>query len=1024
MGSTARAIKFAASSGTSGGALRASVRRVMSAALLLTLPSCLVAQDTIPDRYQRLEQMHHTAFTARDGVVGIPHKVAQTADGFLWVGTSNGLLRYDGVRFEAYQPEEGELPAVAVSALTAAPEGGLWVGHSRGGVTFISPAGRATHYSTLEGVPVGTVRSIAVDHDGGVWLAAVGGLARLEGERWQIVRETWNFPNKSAWSLFVERDGTLWVGGATPDRIRFLPKGSRKFVDTGLSTPALVFAQLRDSVVAFPHVVEERMYIARRHADTATEVQEIPGVPSLDIAMDGEGGLWVAEFGAARYRLTTSDSGRFLRGAVERYASSDGMTGRVAEAVFIDREGSAWLATDGGLDRFRRRRLTWLSDTVVRLGGSLVADRDGEVWVMSMQSPSIRRARDLMAVLDAPPRADDAFPDRDGNLWFSTAPGLVRWSGKQFTTIPPPAEVSRVNGKYSVLAGTSDSTGAVWASIGGFGTFRWKDSAWTFKKILPNRPDLSPIAMHSDAEGVWLAYRDEIAMVRGDSVRIYSKRDGLNIGALLSLRTDRGQVWVGGEQGFARRDGERFRTVEAAEGQQFASVTGIVPARDGLWLASSIGIVHIPVVELERLAPNSAYRVHLELLAVESELPDAIKSLNLSRSFQPAAGGADGVVWFVTMHGIARVDPRLIGRNRLPPPVVIRSVVADDSAYSTRGLTLPPLTRTLRIGYSGLSLVDPAQVQFRYRLDGWEDRWHDAGSRREASYTDLRPGRYTFRVTASNNDGVWNETGAALPFTVRPAWYQTLLFKLLAVGAFLTLALALYQYRLRRVSAMLSARFDARLEERTRIARELHDTLLQTVQGSRMAADDALQRPEDTVQMRRALERLSTWMSQAAQEGRAALNSLRGATPPASDLAHALRHAASTVAPAGLAVSVSVRGTPRALHPVVHDEVTRIGSEAIRNSSAHARASTLEVLVEYGPDLILRITDNGIGIDPAIAGNGKRGHYGLRGMQERATGVGATLNVAPASPGTQVTLVVPGRTAFQRPLYSPNGELP
>jgi signal transduction histidine kinase len=281
------------------------------------------------------------------------------------------------------------------------------------------------------------------------------------------------------------------------------------------------------------------------------------------------------------------------------------------------------------------------------------------------------------------------------------------------------------------------------------------------------------------------------------------------------------------------------------------------------------------------------------------------------------------------------------------------------------------------------------------------------------TYTDLGPGSYALHVTASNNDGVWNDAGATLPFTVAPAWFQTPLFRVFVALLLLGLAVAAFRYRIRRVSAALAARYDERLAERTRIARDLHDTLLQTVQGSKLVADEALDRPNDADRLRQAMERVSEWLGQAVEEGRTALNSLRGAAA-ASDLADALRRAADNPArPPTLTVSVETRGAPRPLHPVVQEEVYRIGFEGIRNACLHSRATRLAIEVEYGHDLVLRMTDDGIGLEPAVTEAGKPGHFGLQGMRERAESIGAMLAVESTHPGTRITLVVPGRNVFR-----------
>jgi hypothetical protein len=333
--------------------------------------------------------------------------------------------------------------------------------------------------------------------------------------------------------------------------------------------------------------------------------------------------------------------------------------------------------------------------------------------------------------------------------------------------------------------------------------------------------------------------------------------------------------------GLAFEKQDRFHVVRTDGDQNFGAVADIVSTADGLWLNTAAGIVHIRDSEITRVTSDPSHRVRYDLFDLVSDLPEPLLA---RRRYLAATQGQNGTVWFVTNNGIARVDPRLIVRNPVVPPVVIRAVSADDQPFQPRGIvSLPALTRTLRIDYTALSLAIPERVRFRYRLEGWETVWHDAGTRREVFYTDLAPGPYTFRVLAANNDGVWNEEGARLAFTVAPAWFQTTWFRASVVLSLVVGVVGLYRLRVRRVSFALRARYDERLAERTRIARELHDTLLQTVQGSRMVADDALDHASDPEHVRQALTRLTEWLGRAVDEGRAALNSLRASSRGGSD---------------------------------------------------------------------------------------------------------------------------------------------
>jgi signal transduction histidine kinase len=365
------------------------------------------------------------------------------------------------------------------------------------------------------------------------------------------------------------------------------------------------------------------------------------------------------------------------------------------------------------------------------------------------------------------------------------------------------------------------------------------------------------------------------------------------------------------------------------------------------------------------------------------------------------------------------IDPAHLDGNALPPPVNIERVVADRQIYLPRqDLRLRPRTRDLQIDYTALSFVTPQKVHFRYKLEGRDADWQEAGIRRQAFYSDLLPGNYRFRVMASNNDGVWNEAGATLAFSIAPAWYQTRLFRALLIATVFFVAWLLYRAQVRRIAHDLSVRFDERLAERTRLARELHDTFLQTIQGSKMVADDALEQNGDPVRLRRAMEKLSVWLGQAVDEGRAALSSLRTSTTEKNDLAAALQRASDNCASNGsMTPTFSVVGDARDMHPIVRDEIYRIAYEAIRNACMHSEASRLEVELRYDHDLLVLVRDNGKGIDATTAAEGKDGHFGLTGMRERAARIGAELTLATsATSGTEITLVVPGDIAFHRPV--------
>src|SRR5258708_3694607 len=433
--------------------------------------------------------------------------------------------------------------------------------------------------------------------------------------------------------------------------------------------------------------------------------------------------------------------------------------------------------------------------------------------------------------------------------------------------------------------------------------------------------------------------------------------------------------------------------------------------QQNLWLSMDCALVEITSADFQRWWRNPDSGLSI----ISLDVLDGVRSGY--ELFVAAARSSDGRLWFVNNRLLQMIDPAHVRRNSVLPPVHIVQVVADRKSYPSRGLVrLPPRTRDLEIDYVGLSFVAPQKVLFRYRLEGRDGAWREPGTRRQAFYTDLRPGTYRFRVIASNNDGVWNEGGAALEIVIAPAWYQTRAFVVMSIIVSAMILWVAYRLRLRQVAHALSARFDERLVERTRMARDLHDTLLQTLQGTKMVADTALDRPDDAPALVRALNQVSTWIGQASEEGRSAVNALRTSTTEGNDLAAAFRRAIEDGSRRNaISASIAVTGTAREMHPVVRDEVYRIGYEAIRNAYTHSRAAHLEIALSYGRDLILRVTDDGVGMEPPIAERGKEGHFGLPGMRERASRIGATLSMT-STPrtGTAVVVTVPGRAIFRR----------
>lgn len=983
------------------------------------------------DPHQSIRQLYHTVWTAREGLTGEVHALAQTADGFLWVGTLDGLFRFDGISFERYQPEAGSLAARGIVALFAVPSGGLWIGYYNGGATFLN-AGRATNYAEDRGLPIGTVRAFAIDLDGTVWAALVGGIARFDGRRWQWIKNGWNFPVIGPSTVAADESGTIWSCGAV-EGTYFLLRGQRRFqrAQSGKCFGVWpTFAAGPDGRfwlwTAFDSLLTQVATVSRPKKQQAAGAVSSGGT----ILFDHDGAAWLVTYGDGIMRITSPD--RFHGGRisekdplVEKYSGKDGLSDGDVYCLLEDREGNVWVGTAAGLDRFRNRNLYWTQLQSNGFGATLVEAGHGDVWAFPEHPPAIN-LRDLKPVAGLPDWVVRSKTESDGTIWMWGGMGRLRIAERESLWRWKAGQIVKVSMPYPtpVVAMATDSMGSLWVSIRGYGVFRRENGQWRLMEILKGRSNITAYSAIADKKGrVWLAYPELNTVALWDNGRIqsFSAANGLTIGPAGPFAEDGSLLWAGGELGLAYfRDG-RFQTLESADPAGLGGVSVIIPVRgDGLWLNKPSGIVHIPQHELDLALRDTKHAINVESFDLVSDLPE----LPVLGPQASAVRDANGILWFATPRGVARIDPARIRRNSLAPPVAVRSVVAGGKAYPVSNAVLPPLTSNLRIAYAVLSISIPERVRSRYKLEGSDQDWQDAGTRRDAFYTNLGPRKYTFRVVACNNDGVWNETGASWNFEIEPAFYQTAWFHGLYVLAGATMIWLVYRFRLRQMTERVNLRYTERLAERTRIAHELHDTLLQSFLGLmfrfQAARNLVIRCPEEAVQaLDQALERTE----RAIAEGRNAIHGLRSSTLLPNDLAqavtalgnemnHELASQDSTQDTARF--HVVVEGPPRDLDPMLRDEVYAIAREAVRNAFRHAEAHNIEAEIRYGAALLqLRIRDDGKGIDPGIVSEGRAGHYGVPGMLERARRIGGKLDVwTAAGLGTEIGLTIPSSIAY------------
>jgi signal transduction histidine kinase/ligand-binding sensor domain-containing protein len=969
-----------------------------------------------------LGELRHTAWSANEGApAGGARAMVQASDGFLWMAGFNGIFRFDGLAFERVDlPRSDRLASMAVFSLYAPRSGGIWLGFTFGGVGLLKD-GQLTVHTERDGLPAGSVFSFVEDLDHTLWAATNKGLARLEGSRWRVVGTDWDLPPAAMQSLIVDSQGTLWV--TVPGRAFFLPRGGGAFQE--IKVPLADFVSIAESPTGEVWASDD---LGLRRIRKNNNLSGRAAQSNLGIMFDRDGGLWGTSITRELYRVT--DLQRYPDGELIEWrnipkasAEVKGMSSNSVNPIHVeDREGNMWIGTTRGLDRFSERNLTRIIPSaavtkkaeMVEVG--LAAAEQGALWIVGAgaavslhngQFATHDKVRDIFCVH----RADD------GSTWFGGPTGFWRHAKGHFERVPRP---SGTEGR-DVQALAVDRSGAGWVSIAREGVFTQVDGGWVARDVLPAEPRLVALTLHKDTAGrLWFGYtNNRIAALDGGKLQTFTATEGVNVGNVTALYGRGARVWAGGEFGLAFLNGSRFKPILAQAAQHFFGVSGIVETADGdLWLIGAAGIVHVRAQELQRGIDDASYRVSTEAFGALDGLQGT--GARPVRPLPSAIEGTDGKLWFATNSDIFSVDPARIFRNPLPPPVLIRRFSADGTSYTPvdRRVSLPERTHAVRIDYVGLSLTLAEKVRYRYRLTGVDKDWQEADARREAFYTNLEPGNYRFDVVAANNDGVWNMTGATLDFTIPPAFVQTRTFIALCALAAVTIVLMLIQLRIRQMAARMRGRQQERLDERERIARELHDTLLQSTEGLVLKFQAVANRlaPEDPT--RGLLEKTLARADEVMAEGRDRVQDLRTQAHTRTDLRLAFDAEGKALSQGRVVTFATVvTGEPRELVPSVGEESFRIGCEALVNAFSHAQADSISVELCYAEKQFrLVVRDDGVGLAADVLSEGAApGHWGLKGMRERAQKLKAQLVVqARPSGGTEVVLSIPAGTAYLR----------
>ena len=934
-----------------------------------------------------------------------------------------------------WQPPTGEqLLSSDITSLLAARDGTLWIGTFRGLASWKD--GKLIQYHELDGQ---NIAALLEDREGTVWVGTwtsrngklceiYGGRALCHGEDGSLGSGVLSLCEDSRGNLWAGASTGLWRWNAGPPKLYPMPV--TEFHDLIEGDNGAILITLPDGI--------------RQFIDGKVEPYLLPGswpqFRPVALLRDHEGSLWIGTRGRGLLHVH--------QGRLDLFAQTDGLSSdQISRHLFVDREDNIWVPTDKGLDRFRDFAAVTIS---VKQGlsianvSSVLSAKDGSVWLGTSAGLNrwnngeisiYRKHPDLLSppaapsvareVIDGgvPDHAGSLFQDDQGRVWVFSQGGVAYFETDRFTPVS-----SVPGGIVHSVAG--DKAGNLWISDQDHGLYHllrgklveripWaKLGGANFAYSLSTDPVRG---------GVWLGfYEGGVAYFRDGQIRAsYQVADGLGKGTVNEIRLDRdGTLWAATEGGLSRVQNGRIATLTSLNGLPCDAVHWVIEDdSDTFWLYMPCGLVRIDQSDLRAWGNDPKRKIRAAVFGSS----DGVSSLPLRGGFSPqVAKTEDGKLWFLPGDGVSVIDPHHLPFNKLPPPVHIQQITADRKTYDTSSdlnedLRLPPLIRDLEIDYTALSLVAPEKNQFRYRLEGHDRDWQDVGNRRQAFYNDLPPGNYRFRIVASNNSGVWNETGASLDFSIAPAYWQTTWFRALCVAAILAFLWMLYRLRMRQLAHEFDASLEERVAERTRIARELHDTLLQSFNGLllRFRTVHALfsKSPD---QARTILEEAIDETRQALTEGRQSVQGLRSSLVGTHEFSEAIQTLTEELAShpthsGGAEVRLNVEGTPRKKRPLIRDEIYRIASEALRNAFHHAEASHIEVQLSYGEKSFeLRVRDDGKGIDPTfLTDEGRTGHFGLRGMRERAQQIGGQLTVwsAPGA-GTEVVLSIPGALAY------------
>jgi PAS domain S-box-containing protein len=786
------------------------------------------------DTSRQISQYGHTAWRIEDGVfAGAPNVMAQTTDGYLWIGTQTGLMRFDGVRFVSWRPPEGnELPSSRINSLLGARDGSLWIGTSAGLARWRN--GNLTNYKDA----TGSIMAILEDRTGAIWIARGtisdkrGPLCKVTDAGLRCYGRDDGLALPFAVALASDALGNVWLaGGAMVSR--WQTSSVDTYVPAGLN-PAETF----NGVFALASRPDGSVWVGSVHAGKGGGLQQLAHgtwrrfiTPEFDggmlevtaLLVDRDRSLWVGTLNQGIYRIQGNK--------VDHFRGSDGLSGDAVSGLFQDREGNIWIVTSRGIDNFHDIRVASFS-TRQGLGAdqvnSVLASRDGTVWIGNYNLDVLRMGKitSIQQRNGLPGQeVTSLLEDRDGRLWVGVDQELSVYEQGRFRKI----HTRDSSPLGAVRAMTEDVDGSIWAvtwtPANRLRFLRIKDLRISEEVSSPELPLANTLAPDPHG-GVWLGLeRGGLARYRNGQMEFFSLNQSPHDGPVhgLIVNSDASVLAATASGLFGWQNG-RVQSLTVRNGLPCDVIYALISDKNAtLWLYAACGLIAIPNAELQRWWKSPDARVEFRLLDVFDGAQPMSTPLRPNASQSP-----DGRLWFANQNVVQMIDPDHLDRNPILPPVHVEEIIADHKSYAPRdALRLPALTRNLEIDYTALSFVAPQKVRFRYKLEGHDSEWQDPGTRRQAFYSDLPPANYRFRVIASNNDGVWNEEGANLAFSVAAAWFQTWRFRAGSLAALLALLWCIYRLRVRSIHqrsqqlAFINTKLEAQIAENANLYTEL-----------------------------------------------------------------------------------------------------------------------------------------------------------------------------------------------------------